>query len=163
MQENGRRKWRKLCGGKAGIYKKSSFSTPLAPSARKRMGRIMWCCWGNLNEASDLLFLSPLLYTTHIMDQLSTLSQNMPFLADVYSLTPALAFLVALVVADLVLKAWAMWRAARMEKKAWFIGLLIINSIGILPVIFLLMTRDEYAKIQKKMTSTTETELSLSS
>lgn len=96
-------------------------------------------------------------------DQLSTLSQNMPFLANVYSLTPALAFLVALIVADLVLKAWAMWRAARMEKKAWFIGLLIINSIGILPVIFLLMTRNEYAKIQKKMISATEKELSLSS
>lgn len=44
------------------------------------------------------------------------------------------------------LKAWSLWRAARMSKTGWFIALMILNTMGILPVIFLLMTKDEYNK-----------------
>ena len=56
---------------------------------------------------------------------------------------------IALILADLCLKGWSMWRAARMEKKYWFIALLIVNSVGILPAVFLLITKNEYASLQK--------------
>lgn len=49
-----------------------------------------------------------------------------------------------LVILDIFLKGWSMWRAARMNKLPWFIALLIFNTIGILPAIFLLMTNTEY-------------------
>lgn len=57
-----------------------------------------------------------------------------------------MVLLIPLVLLDVGLKGWAMWRAARMEKNIWFIALLIVNSLGILPAIFLLLTKEEYAK-----------------
>lgn len=55
-----------------------------------------------------------------------------------------------LAVIDIVLKGWGMWRAARMNKQIWFIALLLVNSVGILPAIFLLLTKDEYKKMDAK-------------
>ena len=51
---------------------------------------------------------------------------------------------------DIVLRGFGMWRAARMSKTGWFIALLVVNSLGILPAIFLLMTREEWGKKHKK-------------
>ncbi len=45
--------------------------------------------------------------------------------------------LVVLVVWDLVWKALALWKAARHRQKIWFVFLLLINSVGILPIIYL--------------------------
>lgn len=59
-------------------------------------------------------------------------------------------FLILLVLADIALRGWALWRAARMDKNIWFIALLIVNSVGILPAFFLLFTQEEYAKAMKK-------------
>ncbi len=59
---------------------------------------------------------------------------------------PIVWFLAPLAILDLVLKGWALWRAARMGKDIWFIALLVVNSLGILPIIFLLMTKDKYKK-----------------
>jgi len=47
-------------------------------------------------------------------------------------------FFLGFVIIDLVLKGLALWRAARSSQKAWFIALLVINSLGILPAIYLL-------------------------
>jgi hypothetical protein len=54
----------------------------------------------------------------------------------------------ALVLATLALweLAWkgiALWRAARNNQVGWFIALLVINSVGILPIIYLLIHRPE--------------------
>ena len=38
---------------------------------------------------------------------------------------------------DLVLKAMAMWVAAKERDKLWFVLLLIINSAGIVPILYL--------------------------
>ena len=66
---------------------------------------------------------------------------------DMYAFFGILSIL-ALV--DLGLKGWGMWRAAKMNKQGWFIALLLINSLGILPAIFLLITKDEYEKMTGK-------------
>ena len=44
---------------------------------------------------------------------------------------------------SLVWKGLALWRAAQLKQKGWFIALLIINTAGILDIIYLLITNDE--------------------
>ena len=80
---------------------------------------------------------------------LSVLRQNYPFLTSTYGLNGLMGVFLALMVVDLILKGWAMWRAARMSKQWWFIALLIVNSVGILPAIFLIFTNEEYARLKK--------------
>jgi hypothetical protein len=55
------------------------------------------------------------------------------------------ALIAALVVIVLILKGLALWHAARRGQKWWFIFLLIINTAGILELIYLLGV----AKIQQ--------------
>jgi hypothetical protein len=47
---------------------------------------------------------------------------------------------------DVFWKGWALWRAARREEKGWFIVLLILNTMGILPIIYLVF----FSKNKKK-------------
>jgi len=57
---------------------------------------------------------------------------------------PALFTLLMLVfVLDIILRAVSLWRAARANQTAWFIALLILNTIGILPLIYLLFFAKE--------------------
>jgi uncharacterized membrane protein len=67
---------------------------------------------------------------------------NYPF--QFWPFWPALFTLLALVfVLDLVLRAVSLWRAARASQTAWFIALLILNTVGILPLIYLLFFAKE--------------------
>ena len=59
-------------------------------------------------------------------------------------------FFIGLVVIELILKGLALWRAARNSQNVWFIVLLIINSAGILPAIYLLFFQKKTAKVGKK-------------
>lgn len=43
----------------------------------------------------------------------------------------------ALVIAVVVLKGYALWTAAKRDEKGWFIALLIVNTFGILELIYL--------------------------
>jgi hypothetical protein len=53
-------------------------------------------------------------------------------------------WLIALVaVWELVWKGMALWKAARAGDKAWYVVMLIINSVGILPIVYLLLGRDK--------------------
>lgn len=49
----------------------------------------------------------------------------------------AFTWLMPLIILDLVLKGLALWRAGRNNQSYWFIALLVINSAGILPLIYL--------------------------
>lgn len=42
---------------------------------------------------------------------------------------------------DLTWRGVALWRASRRNRSGWFIALLIINSVGILPIFYLLTHR----------------------
>ena len=46
-----------------------------------------------------------------------------------------------LVLIEVVLKGLAMWKAAEKHSKVWFWCLLVINTMGILPLVYLLMNR----------------------
>lgn len=65
-------------------------------------------------------------------------------------LAPFLGILIILALLDLALKGWGMWRSARMSMPVWFIALLVVNSLGILPVIFLLLTNTKYERTHGK-------------
>ena len=44
---------------------------------------------------------------------------------------------VALVIWDVVWKAMALWKAARNNQRGWFVAILLINSLGILPILYI--------------------------
>lgn len=44
---------------------------------------------------------------------------------------------------ELAWKGMALWKAGRNSQQGWFIVLLVVNSVGILPIIYLLTQRDE--------------------
>lgn len=55
---------------------------------------------------------------------------------------PTLTLLLALVVVwSVVWKGIALWRAARNYQRGWFIALLILNTAGILEIVYLLWFR----------------------
>lgn len=58
---------------------------------------------------------------------------------DPTSTKDALFFVAIIVLAlwDIAWKGFALWRAARNNQFRWFIALLIINSIGILPIVYI--------------------------
>jgi hypothetical protein len=45
---------------------------------------------------------------------------------------------------ELIWKGIAMWRAARLDQPVWFTSMLLISSVGILPIIYLL-SHHEYS------------------
>ena len=45
----------------------------------------------------------------------------------------------------IVIKGFALWHAARGEQKVWFIALLIVNTLGILEVIYLIWFRPSHS------------------
>ncbi|MBI2617503.1 hypothetical protein HYW55_05180 [Candidatus Gottesmanbacteria bacterium] len=55
-------------------------------------------------------------------------------------------WLLPFVVIDLLFKGIALWRAARHNQRNWFIALLILNSAGILPIIYLTLFERKDAK-----------------
>ena len=55
-----------------------------------------------------------------------------------FALVPAL---ILAVVWTIGLKGFALWHAARGDQKGWFIALLIINTLGILEIVYLIWFR----------------------
>lgn len=46
-------------------------------------------------------------------------------------------FLFILVLWTLPWKAWALWKSARLEQKWWFLSLLVINTLGLLEIVYI--------------------------
>ncbi len=66
---------------------------------------------------------------------------------DTYQITTAQATMLGLLLIwDLVWRGFALWRAGGNRQKGWFIVLLIVNSVGILPIIYLLTNKDNSHK-----------------
>jgi hypothetical protein len=57
-----------------------------------------------------------------------------------------------LIIADVILRAFALWKSARAGQKYWFVALLIVNSVGILPGVYLLFFQPKKAlrQVQSK-------------
>jgi hypothetical protein len=46
-------------------------------------------------------------------------------------------FLIPLVVWGIFWKGWALWRAAKNDSKVWFVVLLVLNTAGILDILYI--------------------------
>jgi len=55
--------------------------------------------------------------------------------------------IIVLAIWDTVWKAIALWKAGRNNHLAWFICIFIFNTIGILPIIYILMQKKKSAGI----------------
>jgi hypothetical protein len=47
--------------------------------------------------------------------------------------------LIPLMIWSLFWKGWALWKAAKNDSKVWFIVLLLINTVGILDIIYIFL------------------------
>lgn len=47
---------------------------------------------------------------------------------------------------DIVWKGIALWRASQNKQTAWFIAILLLNTLGILPIYYLLVTKKRLSK-----------------
>jgi len=63
-------------------------------------------------------------------------------------LAALLPFILLAAIWTLVLKGFALWHSARGGQKGWFIALLVINTLGILEIIYLVWFR--HASISEK-------------
>jgi len=62
------------------------------------------------------------------------------------SLSPLLPIIV---VWEIIWKGIALWKSARNQQKVWFVAVLILNTIGILPIVYILFFQKK-AKVVKK-------------
>lgn len=46
-------------------------------------------------------------------------------------------FLIPLMLWSLVWKGWALWKAAKNGSKVWFVVLLVVNTLGILEILYI--------------------------
>lgn len=51
--------------------------------------------------------------------------------------------IVAVAIWELAWKGVALWHASRRDDKSWFVIMLVVNTAGLLPIVYLLMTRQK--------------------
>ncbi|MGB9847667.1 MAG: DUF5652 family protein [Minisyncoccia bacterium] len=69
-------------------------------------------------------------------------------IAQQYDISPI--FLAVLLAWSIVWKMWALWRAARLEQKWWFVVLFFLNTVGILEIIYLFVISKKKLAVQKQ-------------
>lgn len=57
--------------------------------------------------------------------------------------------LIILAIFDLTVRGIALWKSARNGEKYWFVGLLVINSMGLIPLLYLAFF-DKSSRFKKK-------------
>lgn len=58
--------------------------------------------------------------------------------------------LIVFIVWELIWKGLALYRAGKKQQLVWFIFILILNTMGVLPIIYLIISRKQDKKIIKK-------------
>lgn len=74
------------------------------------------------------------------MDYFPSYNGLSPFMDPTFGLT-FIPLVLALALWTIVIKGFALWHAARNSHKVWFVVLLVVNTVGILEVIYLLWLR----------------------
>lgn len=60
-----------------------------------------------------------------------------------FSFTRGSGFLLyLLILLDLILKGMTLYKSAKRDQKTWFVALLVVNSLGILPIIYMVINKD---------------------
>lgn len=85
--------------------------------------------------------------TNNLMANVHEFSLGLPFLGIGFGLFALGAFLFfILTVAIIILKGYALWHAAKRDEKGWFVALLLINTMGILELVYLYFVIDLWNK-----------------
>lgn len=50
-------------------------------------------------------------------------------------------YIYALLIADLILRGLALYKSAQKQQKIWFIALLVLNTVGIFPLVYLIFQK----------------------
>jgi hypothetical protein len=53
---------------------------------------------------------------------------------------------IAVLIISIILDGYALWNAARSRQKYWFIALLVVHTLGILPAIYLIFFKKDPAE-----------------
>jgi len=73
--------------------------------------------------------------------------------SDAYAMFQDPGFLIAFAVLgvwSLIWKGFALWRAARDESKVWFVILLLVNTLGVLEIVYLFAISPMRKKLRGK-------------
>jgi len=70
---------------------------------------------------------------------------KIPLFLEAFANTP---YIYALLIANLILRGLALYKSARKEHKIWFISLLILNTAGILPIVYLILQNIAASKVK---------------
>lgn len=63
-----------------------------------------------------------------------------------YMISNMVWFMIPLMIWELVWKGVALWKSARNSHKYWFVAILILNTAGILPIVYILLNKDKKAR-----------------
>lgn len=85
-------------------------------------------------------------------DGFQELAAQFPLLAG---LSPAaLAVLIVVAILAFILKGISLWYAARGGQKVWFIALFLVNTFGILEIIYLIWFRPQSFELEERPVDT---------
>lgn len=70
------------------------------------------------------------------------MEDSLTTLAGLSGIDPLL--LIAAIIWTLIWKGFALWRAAELKHKYWFIAILLINTFGLLEIIYLFLVTKDY-------------------
>ena len=70
-----------------------------------------------------------------------------------YQITPAI---ILVFIWSLVWKGLALWKSARRQEKWWFVAMIIINSVGILEIIYIFFLSGNKPLLKKEEKNDTE-------
>ena len=54
-----------------------------------------------------------------------------------------LAIVIVSVIWEMVWKAIALWKAARNNHVAWYVCIIVFNTVGLLPIVYILLNRNK--------------------
>lgn len=88
-------------------------------------------------------------------EELSQIAQISPYIQPIadmlgVSVTVALAIMIIISIWSLVWKGLALWKASKKNHRIWFIVILLINSIGILEILYIYVFSKMNLKKSKK-------------
>lgn len=58
-------------------------------------------------------------------------------------------FIIILIIWEIVWKGIALWKAARQNQLYWFIAIIILNTVGILPILYIVFFQKDKDKKEK--------------
>ena len=62
-------------------------------------------------------------------------------------------FGIGLILWEMIWKGLALWRSGRRNDPLWFFALFILNTLGILPILYLIFTRKQGKKVVSTINS----------